>query len=79
MTTANVENLQKDETFSRSQIVRRRFLRNKLAIFGLFGIGFMFILAFLGPFLSPYSYDYLDFNNMLTPPCRVPRACRPGR
>ncbi len=57
-----------EETLSRSQIVRRRFFRNKLAVFGLFGIVFMFALAFLGPFLTPYSHDELDFSNMLMPP-----------
>ena len=66
--TTNVDKLKENETFSRSQIVRRRFLRNKLAIFGLFGIAFMFILAFLGPYLSPYSFDFLDFNYMLSAP-----------
>ena len=57
-----------DQTLSRSQIVRRRFFRNKLAVFGLFGIVFMFALAFLGPFLTPHSHDELDFSNMLMPP-----------
>jgi peptide/nickel transport system permease protein len=61
-------NQKRDETLSRSQIVRRRFFRNKLAVFGLFGIVFMFALAFIGPFLSPYEHDELDFSNMLLPP-----------
>lgn len=66
---AKNNSLQKDEkTYSRSQIVRRRFFRNKLAVFGLFGILFMFLLAFVGPYLSPYKYDELDFMNMLMPP-----------
>ncbi len=37
------------------QLVRKRFVRNKLAIAGMFVLLFMFLASFIGPFLSPYG------------------------
>lgn len=68
MTAATDQPKKQEETLKRSQIIRRRFFRNRLAVFGLFGLAFMFALAFLGPYLSPYKHDELDFMNMLQPP-----------
>jgi peptide/nickel transport system permease protein len=68
MTAATDQPKNQEETLTRSQIIRRRFFRNRLAVFGLFGLAFMFALAFLGPYLSPYKHDELDFMNMLQPP-----------
>jgi peptide/nickel transport system permease protein len=53
---------------SRRKLIRRRFFRNKLAVFGLFSIVALFILAFGGPYISAWSYQDLDFNNFLMPP-----------
>ena len=55
---------------TRGQLVRRRFMRNKLAVFGLCNLIFMFLLAFLGPYLSKYKWDELDFFYLLQPPSR---------
>ena len=55
---------------TRGQLVRRRFMRNKLAVFGLCNLIFMFLLAFLGPYLSKYKWDELDFLYLLQPPSR---------
>lgn len=55
---------------TRSQLVRRRFMRNRLAVFGFFNLVFMFFIAFIGPFLSRYKWDDLDFFNLLTPPSK---------
>lgn len=53
---------------SRGALVRKRFLRNKLAVFGLVVLALMFLLAFGGPFIAKYKYDELDFMYLLTPP-----------
>lgn len=55
---------------TRGQLVRRRFMRNRLAVFGLVTLTLMFILAFFGPFLSKHKWDELDFLNLLQPPSR---------
>lgn len=58
------------ERFSRGQLIRRRFFRNKLSVFGLITLGFMFVLAFFGPLLSKHKWDELDFFYLLQPPSR---------
>jgi peptide/nickel transport system permease protein len=37
-------------------LMRLRFARNKLAMIGLFGLVFMYLLVFLGPFVAPNEY-----------------------
>jgi peptide/nickel transport system permease protein len=56
------------QALTRSQLIRRRFFRNKLAVFGLFSLTSLFIFAFFGARLSKYSWDELDFLNLLSPP-----------
>lgn len=61
---ANQDNFE-NKVLTPSQLVLKRFLRNKLAIFGLIIILFMFLFSFVGPFLSPYGeYDifFVDKN-----------------
>ncbi|MFM8645723.1 MAG: ABC transporter permease [Actinomycetota bacterium] len=53
---------------SRGTLIRRRFLRNKLAIFGVAVMVFMFVLAFVGPYLTKWTYTDNDFENLLSPP-----------
>ena len=55
---------------TRGQLVRRRFLRNKLAVFGLVTLCLMFLLAFIEPYFNKYKWDELDFFNLLQPPSR---------
>lgn len=55
---------------SRGQLIRRRFLRNKLAVFGVCVIILMFLLAFGGPIVAQWNYTESDFSNLLTPPSR---------
>lgn len=46
----------------------RRFKRNKLAVLGFIMLVFMFILCFLGPYLSPHNlYDYSLKSKNLAP------------
>src|SRR5690349_3533431 len=45
---------------SQWQLMRLRFTRNKLAMFGLIGLVVMYVLVFLGPFLAPNEYMQND-------------------
>ncbi len=53
---------------SRGRLVLRRFLRSRLAVIGLVCVLLLYILAFLGPLLSPWSYAAQDPNAYLQPP-----------
>ncbi len=43
----------------------RRFRRNALAMYGLFFVGFILIVAFLAPVLAPYPYDKIDLGHAM--------------
>jgi peptide/nickel transport system permease protein len=58
------------QRLTRGQLVRRRFMRNKLAVFGLVTLTLIFLMAFFGPYLSKYKWDELDFMYLLQPPSR---------
>jgi peptide/nickel transport system permease protein len=53
---------------SRGRLVLRRFLRRRLSVIGLGVIVFLFVLAFVGPYLSKWDYRSHDFNAFLEPP-----------
>jgi peptide/nickel transport system permease protein len=59
-----------DETriASRWGIVLHRFRRKRLAMFGLVVILFLFVLAFVGPYVSRWQYTDHDFNSFLQGP-----------
>jgi peptide/nickel transport system permease protein len=59
-----------DETriASRWGIVLARFRRRRLAMFGLVMIVLLFLLAFVGPYLTSWSYTDHDFNAFLQGP-----------
>jgi peptide/nickel transport system permease protein len=59
-----------DETriASRWGILLTRFRRRKLAMFGLATLVFLFLLAFLGPYLSSWEYTDHDFDAFLQGP-----------
>jgi peptide/nickel transport system permease protein len=57
-----------DAATSRLHLVGRRFLRQRLALFGLAVVVLLFALAYLTPFISPWQYNQLDFNAFLEPP-----------
>lgn len=56
------------ERISRGQLIRRRFFRNKTAVFGLGVIAFMFVFAFGGPYIGQWSYSENDFSSLLKGP-----------
>lgn len=59
------------DRMSRGRLIRRRFMRNKMALFGLIVIVSMFAMAFGAPYLTKWNYHESDFSNLLTAPSRV--------
>lgn len=53
---------------SRNQLIFRRFLRNKLAVGGVFVWVFLILLAVVGPLVSPWAFDDVDRRAYLKPP-----------
>lgn len=53
---------------TRGQLIWRRFLRNKTAVVGAFGILFLVFLAIGGPHVFYWKFDDIDSYNYLTPP-----------
>jgi peptide/nickel transport system permease protein len=53
---------------TRGQLIWRRFLRNKTAVFGAAGIIFLVLLALLGPHLLYWKFDDIDTGAFLAPP-----------
>jgi peptide/nickel transport system permease protein len=59
-----------DETriASRTGLLLHRFLRRRLAMFGLGVLVLLFLLAFVGPYLTSWSYTDHDFDAFLQGP-----------
>jgi peptide/nickel transport system permease protein len=53
---------------TRARLVLRRFLRSRKAVCGLATIVLLFLLAYLGPFLTPWGYAAFDHTAYLQPP-----------
>jgi glutathione transport system permease protein len=53
---------------TRGRLVLRRFLRRPLSVAGLAVLVLLFVLAFVGPLLSPWDYRSHDFTAFLQPP-----------
>ena len=54
--------------FGRRRIFISRFVRNKTGVAGLIILAALVLLALLGPWLSPWSYDEVDRQAYLKPP-----------
>lgn len=52
------------QSLSRRQLIRRRFFRNRSALFGLICLLFVTGLALLGPYLTPWSWNLSDENGL---------------
>lgn len=57
-----------DKAMTRGRLVLIRFMRNRLALVGLSVIVVLYLMAFVGPLLSPWSYDQQDYTAFLQPP-----------
>ena len=53
---------------TRGRLVLRRFLRSRKAVCGLAAIVLLFLLAYLGPMLTPWGYADIDNTAYLRPP-----------
>ena len=49
-------------TLSPGRLVAKRFLRNRVAVFGLAVLAFMFVFSYLGGLLMPYRQDQIFFR-----------------
>jgi peptide/nickel transport system permease protein len=56
---------------SRGRLVVRRFLRRRLAVFGLMLVLLFFVFAYIGPHFYTWSYDEIDYDSFLSPPSPV--------
>ena len=52
-------------------LMRLRFARNKLAMLGLFGMIFIYILVFLGGFIAPNEYTFQNTEYIFGSPSPV--------
>ncbi len=68
MTTEVVNHEVAIDRISRGQLIRRRFFRNKTAVFGLWVVALMFLFAFGGPYISQWNYSESDFSSLLKGP-----------
>lgn len=59
-TTSVQEEVSLDKVVTPGQLVMKRFLRNKLAVVGVFIVCFMFLFCFFGPMLYPHG-EYTIF------------------
>jgi peptide/nickel transport system permease protein len=62
------EPAQAGRSVSRGRLVLRRFLRKRMAVFGLVVVLLLAVMAYVGPLLAPWRYDELDINAFLSPP-----------
>jgi peptide/nickel transport system permease protein len=53
---------------SRRRLVAHRFARNRFAAAGLATMVLLFAMAYLGPLLTPWDYDEIDYAAFLQPP-----------
>jgi peptide/nickel transport system permease protein len=52
----------------RARVVFRRFVADRSALAGAVVIVLLFLLAFVGPYLTHWSYTDIDFSSLRTPP-----------
>ena len=53
---------------SQWQLIRRRFLRHKLAVYALFVLIVFYLLAIFAEFVAPHSTEWRDLDYMYAPP-----------
>jgi peptide/nickel transport system permease protein len=56
------------EAFGQWTHARRRFLRHRVAVFGLVGLAVIFGAGALAPYIAPYHYDAIDLTRTLQAP-----------
>ena len=53
---------------SQWQLIRRRFVRHRLAVAGLFALAVLYVLAIFAEFFSPYPSEWRDLPHAYCPP-----------
>lgn len=56
------------ESLTRGRLILRRFLRHRTALAAVVVLVLMFLLAYLGPYLTVWKYDDFDQEHILTGP-----------
>ncbi|MGH4118593.1 oligopeptide ABC transporter permease [Clostridium sp.] len=64
----DMKDMRNEEILSPWKLIRKRLKKNKLAIFGMYILLFMVLMAVFGPMLSPYSMETIDLFNVSAPP-----------
>ncbi|NBX47720.1 MAG: ABC transporter permease, partial [Chloroflexi bacterium] len=59
------------EDVSQWTLMRWRFARNRLSLFGLVVLVLLYVVAAIAPFLAPYPYNAIDTEYIHTPPTPV--------
>lgn len=59
---------QAEQEMSKLTLYRKRFLRNKGAVVGLIVFSLLIIAAIVGPIISRFTFDFLDFGALSVPP-----------
>jgi peptide/nickel transport system permease protein len=68
LVAADQGNRRAGRNISRGRLVLRRFLRKRLAMFGLVVLVLEILLAFIGPHLTKWNYQTVDFLNFSSAP-----------
>src|SRR5579884_435821 len=56
---------------SQFTLMRRRFMENRLSVFGGVVLILMYLMAAVAPFLAPYPFDALDSNYQFAAPTGI--------
>ncbi|MCB2289630.1 ABC transporter permease [Clostridium sp. CS001] len=64
----NVKKVKREEILSPWKIIRKRLKKNKLAMFGMYILLFMVLMAAFGPIISPYKMETIDLLNVSASP-----------
>ena len=70
MTTAVVKKDKNEKYVSLTEISFRKFLKNKLAVLGLFIIAILVLLSVCAPLLTDYTVSETDLFNIKMPPSK---------
>lgn len=62
------EELAPDVRMTRGELVRRRFMRNKTALFGIAMLIVIIAFAIFGPMISKWSFHEIDYGAFYSPP-----------
>mgnify|MGYP001559180520 FL=1 len=63
-----INEIKKEEILSPWKIISKRLKKNKLAIFGMYILLFMVLMALVGPLISPYKMETIDLYNVSASP-----------